>query len=147
MVSVFHIQFKYWWRQFTLNIWGIASFQSFYIRYCVFFFFSGFYVRILLYYGNKLVKTKQTLTQLALPEVNFNESFAFSTSNKNIENFSFIVTLVKTDRHALSNDVELGHVTLGSFMYARGAGLIHWQEMLAKTRNVIAKWHPLNLPV
>lgn len=108
---------------------------------------TGFYVRIHLYYGNKLVKTKQTLTQLPLPEVNFNESFAFSTSNKNIENFNFVVTLVKTDRQTLSGDVELGHVTLGSFMYARGAGLIHWQEMLAKTRNVVTKWHQLNVPV
>ncbi|XP_053393176.1 synaptotagmin-15-like [Mercenaria mercenaria] len=108
---------------------------------------TGFHVRLLLYYGNKLVKNKRTLTQMALPEVNFNESFAFSTTNKSIENFNFVVTLVKTNRQAISNDVDLGHVTLGSFMYARGAGLIHWQEMLAKTRNVVTKWHQLSVPV
>jgi hypothetical protein len=110
-------------------------------------YFSGFYVRLLVYYGNKLVKNKHTLTQMALPEVNFNESFAFSTTNKSIENFNFVVTLVKTKRQAIGSDVELGSVTLGSFMYARGAGLIHWQEMLAKTRNVVTKWHQLSVPV
>lgn len=105
---------------------------------------TAFYVRLHLHYGNKLVKIKQTLTQAAIPEVNFNESFAFSTSNKNIDNFYFVVTLVQTHRSSMSRDVELGHVTLGSFMFARGPGLIHWQDMIAKTRAAVTKWHQLS---
>lgn len=108
---------------------------------------TAYYVRLHLHYGNKVVKIKQTLTQLAVPEVSFNESFSFSTSNKSIENFYFIVTLVQTHRTSLSSDIDLGQVVLGSFMFARGEGLIHWQEMIAKSRSAVTNWHQLTLPV
>jgi len=108
--------------------------------------FPGFYVRLKFSYGSKHIKTKQTHTQDVGREINFNESFAFSTSNKSIDNFNFTVTLMQTLRNSLSNDVEIGHVTLGSFMHARGEGLLHWQEMLSKTRSVVMKWHQLSMP-
>lgn len=40
-------------------------------------------------------------------------------------------------------DRILGSLVLGSFMFARGRGLAHWNEMLAKPRDHIQKWHPL----
>ena len=103
-------------------------------------------MRLKFSYGSKHIKTKQTHTQDVGREINFNESFAFSTSNKSIDNFNFTVTLMQTLRNSLSNDVEIGHVTLGSFMHARGEGLLHWQEMLSKTRSVVMKWHQLSMP-
>lgn len=53
---------------------------------------------------------------------------------------------MQTLRSTLSHDIEIGHVTLGSFMYARGEGLLHWQEMQSKTKSVVMKWHQLSLP-
>jgi len=111
-----------------------------------FFLISGFYIRLQLYYGKKLVKTKHTLIQCPAHELQFNESFSFSTSSKNIENFNFVVSLMQTTRGSDCPDVELGHVTLGSFMYARGDGLQHWQDMISKTRSVVTKWHQLQVP-
>ncbi|WAQ96666.1 SYT15-like protein [Mya arenaria] len=100
---------------------------------------TGMYVRLQVCYGKKLLRTKQTLIQIPREELDFNESFSFTTSSKNIEHFNFLLTLMQTTRDAKCPDIELGHVALGSFMYARGDGLIHWQEMLAKTRNVVTK--------
>ncbi|KAL4241077.1 calcium ion-regulated exocytosis of neurotransmitter [Mactra antiquata] len=108
---------------------------------------AGFYVRLHLLYGNKIAKIKQTMTHAAGKELNFKESFAFSTSNKAIENFSFIVALVQSRDATAENDIEIGQVTLGSFTHARGAGLIHWQEMLSNSKSVVTKWHQLNVPV
>lgn len=108
---------------------------------------AEFFSKVQFYYGNKLIKTKQTLSHIAGNELNFNESFSFRISGKNIENFSFILSLMQKTNSNLSQETELGHVTLGSFMHARGGGLIHWQAMLAKSRSTVTQWHPLCLPV
>ena len=109
--------------------------------------FTGLVVRLQHFYGKKPIKVKSTLIQRIGEDTNFNESFAFSTSNRNIENFKFTVTAYETSRDGLFDDVELGHVNLGSFMFARGNGLIHWQEMTTKTRSIVTKWHPLVLQI
>ncbi|XP_052263097.1 synaptotagmin-15-like isoform X4 [Dreissena polymorpha] len=107
---------------------------------------AGFFIRIHVHYGKKLLKIKQTLVQGVGPEVHFNESFSFCTSNKSIDNFNFVLTLFQTAHASKEPEIEIGHVTLGSFMYARGDGLLHWQEMTSKTRQLITRWHQMNGP-
>ncbi|XP_060561003.1 synaptotagmin-1-like, partial [Ruditapes philippinarum] len=76
---------------------------------------TGFYVRLLVYYGQQVSEKQAYTYQMALRKSTSMKSFAFSTTNKSIENFNFVVTLVKTKRQAIGSDVELGSVTLGSF--------------------------------
>lgn len=105
---------------------------------------TGLVVKIDFYNGMKLVKSKQTLLQRAGPDTNFNESFTFSTAGKNIDNCNYVISVMLVSRTGNQNQLELGQVALGSFMFAQGAGLQHWQEMLTQTRNVVSKWHPIS---
>lgn len=41
------------------------------------------------------------------------------------------------------SDKTLGRVVLGSFMFARGKELDHWNEMVANQREQITDWHVL----
>ena len=42
-----------------------------------------------------------------------------------------------------SSEKQLGRVVLGSFMFARGKELDHWNEMLSKERDQVSHWHVL----
>lgn len=37
----------------------------------------------------------------------------------------------------------LGRVVVGSYMYARGKQLEHWNEMLSKPKELVKRWHAL----
>lgn len=41
-------------------------------------------------------------------------------------------------------DQEYGRLTLGSFMYARGDELLHWQDAVSQPRITVTRWHILN---
>ena len=104
---------------------------------------AGLVVKIEFYNGRKLLKTKQTMLQRAGEDTNFNESFTFGTAGKNIDNCNYVIYVLLVSRTGSKTQLELGQIALGSFVFAQGAGLQHWQEMLAQTRNVISKWHPI----
>ena len=42
-------------------------------------------------------------------------------------------------------DKMIGRVVFGSYMFARGRELDHWNEMLANPREQIGHWHSLVL--
>ena len=104
---------------------------------------KGLVVKIDFYNGMKLTRSKQTLLQRAGEDTNFNESFTFSTAGKNIDNCNYVISVLLVSRNGNKTQLELGQIALGSFMFAQGAGLQHWQEMLTQTRNVVSKWHPI----
>ena len=37
----------------------------------------------------------------------------------------------------------IGRVQLGSFMFARGRALEHWNQMMARKRDHVLQWHTL----
>lgn len=39
----------------------------------------------------------------------------------------------------------LGRVIVGPFMYTRGKGLEHWNEMVSKPKELVKRWHALSL--
>lgn len=41
------------------------------------------------------------------------------------------------------SDKIIGRVILGSFMFARGKELDHWNEMVANQRDQVTQWHGL----
>lgn len=104
----------------------------------------GLIVKIDFFNGMKLVKTKQTLLQRAGEDTNFNESFTFSTAGKSIDNCNYVISVMLVSRTGNKTQLELGQIALGSFMFAQGAGLQHWQEMLSQTRNAVSKWHQIS---
>ena len=101
-------------------------------------------MKIDFYNGMKLVRSKQTLLQRAGEDTNFNESFTFSTAGKNIDNCNYVISVMLVSRAGNKTQLELGQIALGSFMFAQGAGLQHWQDMLNQTRNVVSKWHQIS---
>ena len=42
-----------------------------------------------------------------------------------------------------TSDKIIGRVILGSFMFARGKELDHWNEMVANQRDQVTQWHGL----
>ena len=74
----------------------------------------------------------------------FNESFSFSIHGKVVDTCSFEIALMTTSRTPLSHDEMYGRTVIGSFMFARGEELQHWQEMMSQPRVAISKWHSLN---
>lgn len=49
-----------------------------------------------------------------------------------------------TQTYISSTDKQLGRVILGSFMFARGKELDHWNEMVANQKEQVAHWHTLS---
>ena len=71
----------------------------------------------------------------------FNESFTFTVDASNVDTYS--VSIHVMENHMTNKDKQLGRVVLGSFMYARGRELEHWNEMIAKPKEQISLWHRL----
>ncbi|XP_048761609.2 synaptotagmin-15-like [Ostrea edulis] len=102
------------------------------------------FVRVQLLHGRKVCKTKNTMQQRASTEPTFNESFSFSVSGKVVDTCSFEISLMTTTKTPFSHDEIYGKTVIGSFMFARGTELLHWQEMMNNTRSTIVKWHQLS---
>lgn len=114
---------------------------------------SGAYVRVQLYHGHHLLKTKTTSAQ-RLPrdsneEVSFFESFNFGMPGKYFDSCSISLTVVAAiipkDTQP-SRDLILGNIILGPYMFARGDALSHWEDMMKSPGAMISKWHQLEDP-
>lgn len=104
------------------------------------------YLRVQLFYGRKVHRTKRTASRPGAIEVDMNEGLSFSVSGKQMDSCRLELALMLTAQRTggmLNHDVEYGRVVLGPFMYARGEELIHWQEMLAQPRVTLTRWHSL----
>lgn len=103
------------------------------------------YLRVQLYYGRKVHRTKRTGSRAGAVEVDMNEGLSFSVSGKQMDSCRLELALMLTSERGgmLTHDVEYGRVVLGPFMYARGEELIHWQEMTSQPRVTVTRWHSL----
>ncbi|XP_076439800.1 synaptotagmin-15-like isoform X2 [Babylonia areolata] len=104
------------------------------------------YLRLQLFYGRKMHRTKRTSYRPGSLDMTVNESVSFSVSGKQLDSCRLEIALMMTSQRRagmLTHDVEYGRVVIGPFMYARGEELIHWQEIMAQPRSVVTRWHSL----
>eukprot|EP00106_Octopus_bimaculoides_P005962 XP_014773404.1 PREDICTED: synaptotagmin-15-like [Octopus bimaculoides] len=99
------------------------------------------YVKVCLLIQNKIVKSKKTAIVKRTIDPNFSESFTFKLSSSSLDTASISVSTMQHFTGA--KDKMIGRVVLGSFMFARGRELDHWNEMLSSQRDQISYWHSL----
>ncbi|KAK2178334.1 hypothetical protein NP493_546g00002 [Ridgeia piscesae] len=93
---------------------------------------ADYYVKMCLLQQNKVIKTKKTEVVKRSTNPSFNESFTFKLPVSSLDIASVSLTAIQ-------------HMTglKGSFMFARGKELDHWNEMVANQREQINDWHVL----
>lgn len=107
---------------------------------------AGIFVKLQLFHGRKMMKTKRTSlyhTNSNDGEIYMNEQFNFVVSDRFFDACSFGITVFLAGPSPLIRDEPHGKIVVGSFLYARGEQLLHWQEMLTNPRNQVSKWHNL----
>ncbi|CAL1530169.1 unnamed protein product [Lymnaea stagnalis] len=100
------------------------------------------YIKVTLMMQNKPVKVKKTELIKKSSSPNFNESFTFKVPNSGLDTASINIGVMK--HMSGHKDKQLGRIVLGSFMFARGKELDHWNEMIASQREQILHWHTLS---
>ncbi|PVD39243.1 hypothetical protein C0Q70_01871 [Pomacea canaliculata] len=99
------------------------------------------YVKVCLMIQNKVVKTKKSEVAKKTACPTFNESFTFKLPLASIDTASISVSAMQyVSGH---KDKIIGRIVVGSFMFARGKELDHWNEMVANQREQVAHWHVL----
>ncbi|XP_076453975.1 synaptotagmin-15-like [Babylonia areolata] len=100
------------------------------------------YVKVCLMIQNKVVKTKKSEVAKKTSSPSFNESFTFKLPLASLDMASVNVSLMQ---HLSGHkDKLIGRIVLGSFMFARGKELDHWNEMIANQRDQVQQWHVLS---
>ncbi|VDI72595.1 Hypothetical predicted protein, partial [Mytilus galloprovincialis] len=99
------------------------------------------YVKICLLVQNKVLKSKKTEVVKKTDNPNFSESFTFKLPVSNLDSASINITAMQ--HQSGYKDKVFGRVILGSFMFARGRELDHWNEMVANQREQTTQWHSL----
>lgn len=88
-------------------------------------------------------KSKKTMVRPTAEDPTFNEAFSFCTAGQPIETCNFVVSIMVCPKKYLGQNEIYGKAIVGSFMYARGEDLVHWQEMISQPRSTVNKWHSL----
>ncbi|GAB6026378.1 synaptotagmin XV [Chamberlinius hualienensis] len=98
------------------------------------------YAKVSFLQRNKVLKTKKTSIIKQSSDPKFNELHSFKSSN--LETASVVVHLYQVATNG-SKDLLVGRVAFGSYMFAKGRALEHWNDMLSNSREQIRKWHYL----
>lgn len=111
---------------------------------------AALFVKVQLFHGRKLIKSKQTTPQHVTlvsenQEIQVDETFHFAVSGRFFDScsFTFVVMSSKPATEPAAKEETHGRVVIGPFLYARGEQLQHWQEMLTNPRSLITRWHCL----
>lgn len=114
--------------------------------YCQFYnyVFLGIYVKVQMNHTRRPYKSKKTVIKNTADDPIFNESFSFCIAGQPVEACNFVITMMVCPKKHLSQNEIYGKVVVGSFMFARGDQLVHWQEMMSQPRTTITKWHTLS---
>ena len=97
------------------------------------------YVKVwLMHEGKKVEKKKTAVHQRTLNPI-FEETFVFSVPYERIRGTSLVVSVMDYDR--VGRNDKIGQIILGSKSGAMEVK--HWNEMFAKSRTPVAKWHIL----
>lgn len=104
---------------------------------------SGIYVKVQMNLARRPHKSKKTTIKPVREDPTFNEAFSFCISGQPVDTCNFVVTVMVCPKKYLGQNEVYGKASFGSFMYARGNELVHWQEMMSQPRVTINKWHTL----
>ncbi|XP_068213645.1 synaptotagmin-15-like [Palaemon carinicauda] len=99
------------------------------------------YMKVSLMNQRRAVKTKKTAVVAAGEEPQYNESFHFRPPPEMDGVHLSLQLHVASNSNAKGRVV--GRIVIGSFMFARGRGLNHWNEVLSTPKEAIQYWHPL----
>jgi len=102
-------------------------------------YFSDPYVKIWLLHEGKKLEKQKTQTKQRTTEPIFNESFVFNVSFEQIRRTALSITVMDHD-HIGSNEL-IGRVVIGS--KSGPNEMKHWNEMLARPRIPVERWHIL----
>lgn len=100
------------------------------------------YIKLALMNQAKEVKRKKTEIVKKSNNPAFQESFNFKADEKDIETFGVRVTAMQ-HLNFPEKDKPLGFTVLGGFMFARGTGKDHWEDVMKNQKTHIQKWHKL----
>ncbi|GAB6025396.1 synaptotagmin XV [Chamberlinius hualienensis] len=103
------------------------------------------YIRVDLYHGRRLVKSKVTSKRSIASVIEVQESFTYGISGRHLDACSLTLSVLihTNDISSSMDDKTIGRLIVGPFMFARGRELLHWQEMLCNPRTTVEKWHQL----
>ncbi|XP_014679268.1 PREDICTED: synaptotagmin-15-like, partial [Priapulus caudatus] len=99
-------------------------------------------VKVTMSHQNKPVKTKKTGVVKRSRDPAYNESFSFKLEADKLSTTSIAVVVMKYEPPPKA-DKLIGRVVLGSYMFARGKELEHWNEMTANQKEQIQQSHAL----
>ncbi|XP_044896186.1 synaptotagmin-15 isoform X1 [Felis catus] len=102
---------------------------------------AGVCVKVSLMNHNKFVKCKKTSAVLGSANPVYSETFSFKADPAELDTASLSLTVLQVTEGEKSH--VLGRVVVGSYMYARGKQLEHWDEMLSKPKELVKRWHAL----
>ncbi|KAG8329239.1 calcium ion-regulated exocytosis of neurotransmitter [Homalodisca vitripennis] len=100
------------------------------------------YVRVTLNQNYRTVKVKRTTTARGTDCPNFSQGFNFSVPSANMDVTSVILQIYQPGA-SYGKDKDMGKVVLGSYMFARGKTLTHWNTAFASPMEQVQQWHPL----
>ncbi|KAK2141170.1 hypothetical protein LSH36_1148g00001 [Paralvinella palmiformis] len=100
-----------------------------------------FYMRVNLLIQSRVTKTKRTAVIRHTCNPVFNESFNFKLTQNQLDSASVTINAIQV--YGATKDKCTGRVVLGSFMFARGKELDHWNEMISNKLQRISRWHAL----
>ncbi|KAL4239707.1 calcium ion-regulated exocytosis of neurotransmitter [Mactra antiquata] len=99
------------------------------------------YVKVVLMAQHKTIKSKKTEVIKKNANPVFNESFTFKLPSTSLDTANVTITAMQPQTGY--KDKVIGKVTIGSFMFARGKELQHWNDMVANEREQVMNWHTL----
>ncbi|XP_042204300.1 synaptotagmin-15-like [Homarus americanus] len=99
------------------------------------------WVKVSLMSQRRVIKSKKTTIVPAIDDPQYNESFHFRLPPA-LEGVHLNIQLNLAPNSSSKGRV-VSRVVIGSFMFARGRGLNHWNEVLSTPKAAIQYWHPL----
>jgi len=90
---------------------------------------------------NKRLEKKKTTIKMKTLNPYYNESFSYDVTPEKMQRVHLHVIVSDYDR--VGSNERIGQVIIGGQSNIQGAGLKHWQDMLATPRRSVAQWHTL----
>ncbi|XP_039298466.1 synaptotagmin-15 [Nilaparvata lugens] len=101
------------------------------------------FVRVTLNQHYRTIKVKRTTTVRGSMEPKFTQGFHFNLTSANIDVTSVSLQLFQPGPGYSKGDKIIGKCVLGSYMFARGKALTHWNTALASPMEQVQQWHTL----
>ncbi|XP_034255019.1 synaptotagmin-15-like [Thrips palmi] len=104
------------------------------------------YVRVILQQHHGQVKVKRTTTVRCQDDnINFSECFNFHVPAASIDVSSLALQLEQPSTRYGRGHKLIGKCVLGSYMFARGKALTHWNTSFGNPMQQVQQWHALSI--